>query len=184
MADRLPGAPRGRGAGALAVALLVVLWGTPLLLLVFGVANAKEQQSASTSGPKAHVVTVGSRELDGRRAVTLTARLGAVPDIATDELGIVTRVHVVENESVRNGAALVDVDGKTISAFSDETPLFRDLTEGDRGPDVSALSRFLVAVGDLDASAVDDEIGPRIRSAIVVFQKANRYEADGVFRPG
>jgi hypothetical protein len=61
--------------------------------------------------------------------------------------GTVTEVHVTTGTVVTQGSMLVSVDGGAVFAMASAMPLYRDLTLGDEGADVTALEGFLATFG-------------------------------------
>jgi peptidoglycan hydrolase-like protein with peptidoglycan-binding domain len=175
--------PKAAWAAGASATLLGVLWAVPVIMLAVGVVGAKTVQQSSTAGATSGVVTVGSRQLDGRQAVTVTAHLGRVPEAAAEAQGTITAVNVAPGDSVSNGMSLLAVNGHALLAFSQSLPLFRDLAVDDTGDDVSALSSFLVTLHLLDENAADNHFGPQLYAAVTDFQRRFGYEVDGVFRP-
>jgi peptidoglycan hydrolase-like protein with peptidoglycan-binding domain len=159
------------------------LWGIPLILLTLSLSGAKKEQAESTAGKSAAVITVGSRDLDDRRAVTITASGGRAPTAFVDVPGTVTAVKVSPGGVLATGAEVVSVDGHPLRALLGTSPLYRALKLGDSGDDVRALGQFLVAAGLLDAGSADGSYGVRYRDAVVRFQHSAGYTEDGVFQP-
>jgi hypothetical protein len=62
--------------------------------------------------------------------------------------GVVTRSACVAGGVVRNGDAVIQIDGIDRLAFASTIPFFRALAEGDQGEDVDELRRVLAVAGD------------------------------------
>lgn len=164
--------------------LLAALWGAPLIVLAVSVSGAKHDQHVSTAGASSTLATVGSRNVQDRRAVSITGVSGVAPIAFVDVPGTITSITVVAGEtSLSTGAEVVSVDGHPLWALRGSSPLYRELHAGDSGEDVQALGRFLAARGLLDVGSADGSFGARYREAVQRFQHQAGYSDDGVFRP-
>ena len=92
--------------------------------------------------------------------------------------GAVTSVEVVSGDTVENGQVLYDVNLRPVVIAQGETPAFRDLAQGVKGPDVSALQRLLIEGGHL-AGEPDGDFGPGTTAAVKAWQRSLGIERTG-----
>jgi len=74
---------------------------------------------------------------------------------------------------VRQGHVLYRVDTSPVVLLYGSTPAYRDLTEGDSGPDVRSLNADLVALGDASSASLDptsDYFGAATAAAVDTLQ--------------
>ncbi|ROS52690.1 peptidoglycan-binding protein [Frigoribacterium sp. PhB24] len=160
---------------------LVALWAAPVGLLAVSVHGAKAEQNRSVTIAAPDIVTVGSRDATSHQAVTVTARSGPAPEVTTQLEGTITRVAIELGSELSSHEELFALNGRPAFAFMEETPLYRDLSIGDSGPDVLALARHLVSAGVLRDNDVDGIFGPRMRAAVEKYQVQAGFPRDGTF---
>ncbi len=97
--------------------------------------------------------------------------------------GVVTGVVLESGAEVGPGAVLYTVDLRPVTVAVGDTPAFRDLGWGMRGPDVSQLQSMLTAVGHYTGD-IDGEVGARTERAICAWQKSLGVEQTGVVGAG
>ncbi|WP_217615301.1 peptidoglycan-binding protein [Cellulomonas sp. GbtcB1] len=85
-------------------------------------------------------------------------------------------------DAVENGKVIAAIDGVPLVAFRSEVVPYRDLTRGDRGPDVEAVSEFLVELGMLEREHASDSFGRSLERAVRAHQRELGVAVDGVFR--
>jgi len=98
--------------------------------------------------------------------------------LATPAAGTVTSVALTEGKPVKALTRLVGIDGTAIFGIPSSYPLYRDLAEGDDGPDVAALQRALAAAG-YEPGKVDGELGGGTASALADWQADHDLDATG-----
>lgn len=172
---------RGSVVGLCGGLALVALWAAPVGLLAVSVHGAQAEQDRSVTIAAPDIVTVGSREATSRQAVTVTARSGLAPEVTTQLEGTVTSVAIEHGSELSSHRELFALNGRPVFAFMQETPMYRDLSIGDSGPDVLALARYLASAGVLSDNDVDAIFGPRMRSAVEKYQVQAGYPRDGTF---
>ena len=164
------------GAGILAVAA-----GAAGLTLATGGDPTQAQALATTRATRATLTQTVDASFT--LAKDGTSKLGAPAS------GTVTSVALTEGKKLKAFARLAGIDGKAVYGIPSSYPLYRDLAEGDEGPDVAALQRALAAAGydpgeadgDLDAGTADalaswqadrglDETGRLELATFVAFQ--------------
>lgn len=88
----------------------------------------------------------------------------------------VTRLPVKVGDRVRPGRVIAEIDGRPILLLRGRLPAYRDLHEGDHGPDVTQLQRALESLGYADY----DPPGEFMRStalALLLFYRHLGYQA-------
>ena len=91
---------------------------------------------------------------------------------------VVTAIGVKVGERVRTGDLLAIVSGVPTFAFVTRIPFYRDLSVGDRGPDVAALERALVVAGKLGAA--DSAFDGRTAAALNAIYGGARMQTQGL----
>ena len=84
---------------------------------------------------------------------------------------------------LRRGDTVVEIDEEPVAVFYGPVPAWRDLREGDEGPDVAQLETNLVALGYDPASEVtiDEEFTSRTKGMVEAWQEAMGLEVTGIF---
>lgn len=90
-------------------------------------------------------------------------------------LPIVTNAPKRVGASIAAGEVALEVAGRPVIALAGSLPAYRDLAEGDVGPDVAQLERALVGVG-LDPGDVDDEFTTYTSAAVADLYERLGYE--------
>jgi peptidoglycan hydrolase-like protein with peptidoglycan-binding domain len=90
---------------------------------------------------------VSQTAFDDARPVALTASRDAATTLAAPVAGRVTRYDCAPGGEVVSGTSPLSVDGVPVLALATATPLWRDLSIGDAGEDVSALQHELTRLG-------------------------------------
>jgi macrolide-specific efflux system membrane fusion protein len=98
--------------------------------------------------------------------------------LATPAQGTVTSVSLTEGKAVKALTKLVGIDGKAIYGIPTGYPLYRNLAEGDEGPDVTALQRALAAAG-YDPGDADGEFGGETAEALAGWQADQELDETG-----
>ena len=97
--------------------------------------------------------------------------------------GVVTRTHVEVGDSVEALAPMVDVNGTTLWAVTGTDPVYRDLREGQTGPDVRTVAESLSSAG-YDPGEVDDTFSEDTRRAVEEWQEAEDLPVTGEVQVG
>lgn len=92
--------------------------------------------------------------------------------------GVVTTTHVETGDSVEALAPVVDVNGTTVWAVTGTDPVYRDLREGQTGPDVRTVEESLSSAG-YDPGDVDDTFSEDTRRAVEEWQEAEDLPVTG-----
>ncbi|MET4706085.1 hypothetical protein [Frigoribacterium sp. UYMn621] len=176
--DSASGRPR---SGIAFVLPLVALWVIPVLLFVTLVPFSQSMESTALAARAPVTVAVGSRLDASRQAVDVTAVTSASSQVKSATSGLVTAVKVAPNSPMVNGTPLIDVSGTTIRAYIEPSPLFRDLSVGAKGDDVSQLGSFLASLGLLPAASVSSTYGRSLAAAASAYAKSIGVTPNGVF---
>jgi peptidoglycan hydrolase-like protein with peptidoglycan-binding domain len=100
---------------------------------------------------------------------------------------VITATPVAVGSVVRAGDVLIEIAGRPVLALPGRLPAYRDLVDGDDGPDVAQLQRALLSLG-YDPGAVDGVYGAATGAAVAALYDACGYRpptidgADGVAR--
>src|SRR5206468_11011516 len=103
--------------------------------------------STSQAQPLA-TATVQRRTLTQTVDASFTLAKQNTSRLASPAAGTVTSVALTEGAALKGLIRLVGIDGTAIYGIPSSYPLYRNLAEGDDGPDVTALQRALKAAGD------------------------------------
>lgn len=163
---------------------LLVLWLSGCgVLVVLSVSGAAAERADVGGGGEPAVVTVGSREDDGRRAVTVRVVREDPVAVRGQAQGVVTSLVAGPGSVLGTGEVVAEVDGVALLAHRGRAPLHRPVAQGDRGADVEDVGRLLVELGLLDPRHVSTRATSALDAAIRAFQRDRGIERDGVFRP-
>lgn len=102
----------------------------------------------------------------------------AAPRLAPGRPAVVTTVGATRGRAVKTGDLLTVVSGVPVVAVVTSVPFYRDLGPGDRGPDVLALERSLVAAGRLRAA--NESFGRDTAAALAVLHRAGGSATRGL----
>ncbi len=144
--------PRRLFFGGLAigvVAMSVVGLATALFI------ESPHDVAAQSAAPPATVMTAVARWQVLRQAITVqgtvrSARRITVTAMAPYATVTITRMPVKAGDRVRPGHVIAEVDGRPVVLLRGRLPAYRDLHEGDHGPDVAQLQRALESLGYAD----------------------------------
>ena len=160
---------------------LVALWVVPVLLFVALVPFSQSMESTALAARAPVTVAVGSRLDASRQAVDVTAITSASSQVKSATSGLVTAVRVAPDSPMVNGTPLIDVSGTTIRAYIEPSPLFRDLSVGAKGDDVSQLGDFLASLGLIPPASVSSTYGRSLAAAASAYAKSIGVTPNGVF---
>jgi len=145
-----------RGGGPV-VAVAVIL-GVPLLVgAVLAVWALAASPLRSAERPRPVVAEVQAAERDNRVATTVAVHPAPEVVVRSQSTGTVTASALGVGEPVRQGDVALVVDGRPIVAYIADAPLFRDVTAGLRGDDVTTVRRLLTDLGYLGADDGDSD---------------------------
>jgi membrane fusion protein, multidrug efflux system len=92
--------------------------------------------------------------------------------------GVVTGVALTKGKAVKALTPLVTIDGEALYGIPSGYPLYRDLSEGDEGGDVTALQKALAAAG-YDPGEADGEFGGGTAAALADWQADQGLDETG-----
>ena len=116
--------------------------------------------------------TVTYRTLTSQQQVDGTLGYSGSYSVVNRASGTLTSLPSI-GQVVRQGHVLYRVDTSPVVLLYGATPAYRDLNEGDSGPDVKSLNADLVALGDATSSILDpmsDYFGPATAAAVDTLQ--------------
>jgi membrane fusion protein, macrolide-specific efflux system len=164
---RRPGRRRWVATG---LVVLVVVAGASAWLVARGDDTSAAQPLATTRATRATL----TQTVDASFALAK----GGTSTLATPAAGTVTSVSLTEGKAIKALTKLVGVDGKAIYGIPTGYPLYRNLAEGDEGPDVTALQRALAAAG-YDLGDADGEFGSETAEALADWQADQGLDKTG-----
>lgn len=144
---RTPGAARRRIPGR--VSLLVAVGAATLSVgLSIGVAIAPASTPADIArSTGTGTVPVSSQQFADGRQLSLAVAPGAQRTLAFPREGRVTAMSCVAGGELASGSSAVSVNDEALILLATGQPLWRGLSVGDKGPDVSALQAELARLG-------------------------------------
>ncbi|WP_157930680.1 peptidoglycan-binding domain-containing protein [Glycomyces xiaoerkulensis] len=169
-------------SGVLAVALLGA---TGAAWYFAAQARTPAQRAEATAEPADSVVTVPVEQGRLVDTVSLSAELdrtggfavGAPSAPAGAEVALASGVPLEAGDEVGAGTVLLEVSGRPMIALPGDVPAYRDLAEGDSGPDVEQLQR---ALSWFYGTPVTGEFGARTADDVERLYENLGYEADTV----
>ncbi len=161
---------------------MVALWITGAAAIWGFAVAAGQSERRAVLEPASETVTVGSRLDDGARAVVVRVERAPGFAVRASVDGRLTSLGLSVGDAVANGEVIAAVDGLPVVAFRSEVVPYRDLARGDRGPDVEAVSAFLVELGMLEREHASDRFGRPLERAVRAHQRDLGVTIDGVFR--
>ena len=145
-----------------------------------------------SSGPAAGnaagttTATVTYRTLTSQQQVDGTLGYSGSYSIVNRASGTLTSLPST-GQVVRQGHVLYGVDASPVVLLYGATPAYRDLAEGESGPDVESLNADLVALGDATSSSLDptsDYFGAATAAAVDTLQANLGVSQTGVLSLG
>lgn len=103
--------------------------------------------SALDDPPHSSSFPVTSRDWSDERPVQLSLQTGAPRVLGAPRAGVLTALACSVGAPLTSGDLVATVDDAPVTALATASPLWRDLAEGDSGPDVEALQRELSRLG-------------------------------------
>ncbi|MEI2777569.1 MAG: peptidoglycan-binding domain-containing protein [Tetrasphaera sp.] len=156
-----------------------------LLALGGGAGLAVGRLTARPADPQAHerVITaaVESGELSETLSLTVEATWPARALSKSWAAGVVTSVEIRNGDRIRSGQQLFAVDLEPVTVIAGAIPMFRDITPGVKGPDVSQVQRFLAAEG-LYSGPADGIAGRGTAMAVRAWQSRLGLNQTGVLQ--
>ena len=116
-------------------------------VVVGAVVLPESQPSSVASAAPAGMVAVSSQTYDGSHSVGVSAQVAQAQSLKSGATGIVTSSGCTAGGTVTSGTSPWSVDGQPLVALATSTPLWRDVTSGMKGADVSAVQNELARLG-------------------------------------
>lgn len=166
------------------VTALVVL-GTLVGGLVGGWLAAEKLQSPAQVAARAAppepsdvvaTVTVGelTEQVTARSEITRESASTVEVALAGAEQSVVTATGVPPGSEISAGGVALEVNGRPVIATTGAFPYYRDMAEGDTGPDVEQLQRFLMSCGYRTGGV--GQFGPQTAGAVRQLYRAIGHE--------
>lgn len=131
--------------------------------------------AAETSAP------VVSQPFDDSRKVQVRFVWSATKTLPIRTSGTLTESRCVPDGSISSGAVVARIDDRPLIGLHTSVPLYRDISWGDQGADVTALQNELVRLGHLPESLVDGRYGRNTSEAVQKLRvAAGAAEGDSV----
>jgi len=161
-------------------------WLLPLTILVVVALVAsllwwqQNRDETSSTGDEAKPLAV-TRQVERRtltRELQITGTLERVEveTISVATQGNISSIDIEDGDRIEVGGVIFALDGRPGIAVQGDTPFFRDLDVGSRGPDVRQLENALDDFG-YDPGAIDDLFTLDTRRALAAFQADRDYPA-------
>ena len=127
-------------------------------------------------------VTTSERSVSVGVGVTVAEEPGH--EVLSGRGGTVTGVAATVGDTLDSGEVLGTIDDRKIVGMVATSPLWRDLSESDAGPDVARLQTFLREI-KLYEGPVNGKFGPATRTAVAAFNASvGRKDLGGRFSRG
>lgn len=164
--------PRTSRRTAMVVGAVVVVLGIGVGVAIAasgsgGSASTRVQTAVATTGNLAQTVDSSyTLALGGTSTLTYPTAGTTVPSSG----GVVTKVDLSVGEAIPTLAALVEVNGFPVYGIPTSSPFYRNLVEGDFGPDVQSLQDALNATGYSTAGDAAAVFGGNTLNALEAWQ--------------
>jgi membrane fusion protein, macrolide-specific efflux system len=162
--------PRRRTWLAAAAVVLVAATGVSAWMVARGGDTSAAQPLATTRAARTTLTQTVDASFDLAKDGTST--------LAAPAAGTVTSVAITDGKAVKALTKLVGIDGKAIYGIPSNYPLYRDLAEGDQGPDVTTLQKALDAAG-YDPGEADGDFGDGTAGALADWQADQDLDQTG-----
>lgn len=164
-------APRRRRVIVAATGVAAVA-GVSIGLVAATTGRGQPHNQAAGNGAAIATATVTYRTLTSQQQVDGTLGYSGSYSIVNRASGTLTSLPST-GQVVRQGHVLYRVDTNPVVLLYGSTPAYRDLTEGESGPDVRSLNADLVALGDATSASLDptsDYFGAATAAAVDTLQ--------------
>ncbi|MGW3419594.1 efflux RND transporter periplasmic adaptor subunit [Streptomyces phaeochromogenes] len=169
---------RARTTAAL-IALAVVLSGAGVAAYGFGGGNGEKSEKGSGLPPATALVT--RSDLAQQDTVTGSLGYGDKQPLTSGASGTVTWLPKL-GATIEQGQNALKADGRPIPLIHGDTPLYRELRAGTKGPDVAEVERALAALGYTGFTA-DEEYSDKTAAAVKRWQKRLGVPQTGTVEP-
>jgi membrane fusion protein, macrolide-specific efflux system len=164
---RRPGRRRWLAAGAV---VLLVAAGALAWVVAGGDDTSAAQPLATTTARRATL----TQTVDA----SFTLAKDGTSTLASPAAGTVTSLGITDGKAVKALTRLAGINGKAVYGIPSSYPLYRDLAEGDEGPDVTALQKALAAAG-YDPGEADGDFGDGTADALADWQADKGLDETG-----
>ena len=164
-------APRRRRVIVAATGVAAVA-GVSIGLVAATTGRGQPSSQAAGNGAATATATVTYRTLSSQQQVDGTLGYSGSYSVVNRASGTLTSLPFT-GQVVRQGHVLYRVDTGPVVLLYGSTPAYRDLTEGESGPDVRSLNADLVALGDATSASLDptsDYFGAATAAAVDTLQ--------------
>jgi peptidoglycan hydrolase-like protein with peptidoglycan-binding domain len=165
--------PDRRGGWILAALLLLPL-AAGLTVAVVALSDSPLESSTHLS-PLVGVVDSADRA--DTAATTVTVHQPEEFTVASQSYGVVVALSITAGAPLTEGQVVMVVSGQPVIAYVAPAPLYRDIAQGIKGPDVVTAQTLLSALAYLDG--VDGDAGPATARAIARFNRDHGRADDG-----
>ena len=169
---------RARTTTAL-IALAVVLSGAGVAAYGFGGGNGEKSEKGSGLPPATALVT--RSDLAQQDTVTGSLGYGDKQPLTSGASGTVTWLPKL-GATIKQGQNALKADGRPIPLIYGDTPLYRELRAGTKGPDVAEMERALASLGYTGFTA-DEEYSDKTAAAVKRWQKHLGVPQTGTVKP-
>ena len=132
--------------------------------------DASEGIVDDDGGPATEAAEVALRTLERTEEISGFAGFGDSFGAPTSAQGVTTWLPD-EGAVLRPGATLARVDERPVTWTTGDLPMYRELRQGDEGPDVVQLQEFLAEQGLLERDQIDGDFGRATRAAVKAWQE-------------
>jgi len=148
--------------------------------------ESPQDVTARSAAPAATPITAVARWQVLRHAITVQGIVRSrrpIPVMAMAPFNTVTLTRMPEKagDRVKPGQVIAEIDGRPVIVLRGRLPAYRDLHEGDHGPDAGQLQRELTGFGYADYDA-RGYFGASTALALLLFYRHLGYDAP-VFHP-
>jgi peptidoglycan hydrolase-like protein with peptidoglycan-binding domain len=175
----LPGSPERRSRALPVLVVLALLLGVAAGMVARGFISPA-QVAANAKAPTASLITARVRFGVLTVPVNIRANVGdgnpvqvGAPSDLNGSLPVVTSVNVRAGQRVSQGQLLLTVAERPVFLFGGAIPLFREMSPGMRGADISELQAGLQAAGYGVGSDASGVYGPGTAAGVAAIYKAN-----------
>jgi HlyD family secretion protein len=169
---------------------LLSLGGAATLLSIGGLIGASfvkspAQLAADTAPPQPTVITakVTAQSLTATVAMRGVVYPATQYDIAATSLGssggalYITKLATQTGKQITNGDLLAEIDGEPMFVLKGTIPAWRNLSPGERGPDIEELQNALGLLGDYNGGDTAGYFGTYTKDAVAAFYSHLGYPA-------
>lgn len=159
---------------------LILILAVALTWIIAWKVQSPAQREASAEPPEPLPITIPIErgDLQDSKFVNATVKGATTSEITIprhSDVSVVSQLGINAGETLNAGNVVTWINGRPIIALKGAFPLWRDLSEGDKGDDVRELQ---VALNELGYGiATDGVFGPRTASSIQKLYKAIGSEA-------